>query len=515
MNGATCRAYVEYRTRQAWRSARPEKTGRTPRNVSRAAARRELEDLRAAINHHRREGLCSEIVSVVLPEKAPGRERWLTRSEAARLLWAAWRAKQIIGGRDTQRPVGRHIARFILVGLYTGTRSSAICGAAMIPIVGRGHVDLNQGVFYRGAIGRRQTKKRQPPVKLPPRLLAHMRRWARLGFARRAVVEWNGKPVRSVRKGFEAAVRAAKLDADVTPHVLRHTCATWLMQGGVNLWDAAGFLGMTVQQLEPGVRSPPSRVSGTSGQCPRGPVGGTKRREQSATNGRECHKKQRSSKGSPVAHLVRDEGVAGSNPATPTNKSPDRSMSFRTSARTAKGALGQLLGQKRRSRLPPPPDPENGSPGAVGTATGAEVQSVLRRTTASYPEIVAHASPTTPVKPPAPLRIVIEPTASGRKWTARLGDRVLCVSASPFVRSARLLLDEGYPADAVIEMWRPDTEEWALRGRLGAVAAAVIDGKPASRRAKNGSPARDSERSGSRSPPPVCARPRVASGGGR
>jgi integrase len=35
--------------------------------------------------------------------------------------------------------------------------------------------------------------------------------------------------------------------ADVTPHILRHTCTTWLMQKGVNLWDAAGFLGMTVQ----------------------------------------------------------------------------------------------------------------------------------------------------------------------------------------------------------------------------------------------------------------------------
>ena len=45
-------------------------------------------------------------------------------------------------------------------------------------------------------------------------------------------------------------MRAVGLGADVTPHVLRHTCATWLMQKGVNLWDAAGFLGMTVQQLE-------------------------------------------------------------------------------------------------------------------------------------------------------------------------------------------------------------------------------------------------------------------------
>ena len=252
VNGANCRAYVEHRTAQAWKAARPERTGRPPRIVTTAAPRRELEDLRAAINHHRREGLCSEIVSVVLPPKNDARERWLTRGEAARLLWGAWRAKQVMGNKETRRAVGRHVARFILVGLYTGTRSSAICGAALVPTIGRGHVDLDQGVFYRRAIGRRQTKKRQPPVKMPPRLLAHMRRWQRLGFSRNSVVEWNGNAVKSVRKGFEAARRAAGLDADVTPHILRHTCTTWLMQKGVDLWAAAGFLGMTVQQLEQG-----------------------------------------------------------------------------------------------------------------------------------------------------------------------------------------------------------------------------------------------------------------------
>ena len=120
----------------------------------------------------------------------------------------------------------------------------------MTPAIGRGHVDLERGVFYRRAAGRRETKKRQPPVKLPSRLLAHLRRWVRVGAARRAVVEWNRQPVKSVRKGFEAAVRAAGLGPEVTPHILRHTCATWLMQRGVDLWDAAGFLGMTVQQLE-------------------------------------------------------------------------------------------------------------------------------------------------------------------------------------------------------------------------------------------------------------------------
>jgi integrase len=252
VNGANCRAYVNHRTGQRWKSAKPEKTGRAPRMVTAAAARRELEDLRSAINHHRREGLCSEIVSVVLPARTDARERWLTRSEAARLLWAAWRARQVMRDKDTLRAVGQHVARFILVGLYTGTRSSAICGAALMPTVGRGYVDLDKGVFYRRAIGRRQTNKRQPPVKLPPRLLAHMRRWAAHGLARKAVVEWNGKAVENVRKGFAAAVGAAGLGAEVTPHILRHTCATWLMQGGVDLWHAAGFLGMTVQQLEAG-----------------------------------------------------------------------------------------------------------------------------------------------------------------------------------------------------------------------------------------------------------------------
>ena len=145
-----------------------------------------------------------------------------------------------------------------------------------------------------------------------------------------------------------------------------------------------------------------------------------------------------------------------------------------------------------------PPDPENGSAGAVGTASGAEVQSVLQRTTPNHRKNVAHASPTTPIRPSAPLRIVIELTASGRKWTAHLGDRVLCVTASPFVKPARLLLAEGYPSDTVIEMWRPNTREWALRGRLGAVAATIIDGETGSRCAKNGSPARDPVQGGHR-----------------
>jgi integrase len=206
--------------------------------------------LRAAINHHIKEGRCSQFISVVLPEKSPPREMWLTRSEAARVIWAAWRAKQLFRDKATQRDVGKHIARFLLTALYSGSRHASVCRAAFQPAIGRGYIDLEHGVFYRRAQGVRETKKRQPPARLDDRLLAHLRRWHRRGIAKHAVVEWNGKPVRSVRKGFATAVRAANLNKHITPHVLRHTAATWAMQNGADIWETAGYLGMTVEMLE-------------------------------------------------------------------------------------------------------------------------------------------------------------------------------------------------------------------------------------------------------------------------
>ena len=96
-------------------------------------ARRELEDMRAAINHAHAEGVISAPVRVTLPPRSLPRERWLTRSEAARLLWAAWRYREIQKGKPTDRRSRQHVARFILVGLYSGTRSAAICASRFSP----------------------------------------------------------------------------------------------------------------------------------------------------------------------------------------------------------------------------------------------------------------------------------------------------------------------------------------------------------------------------------------------
>ena len=153
-------------------------------------------------------------------------------------------------GRETKKYTSKHIARFILVGLYTGSRHDAICGASFQPAEDRGWVDLKNDIFNRLRQGRRQTKKRQPPVRLPNRLLAHLARWHRLGISNHAVVEFQGAPIASVSKGFEVIFKKVGIEKRVTPHTLRHTSATWLMQEGMDLWTAAGFLGMSVQMLE-------------------------------------------------------------------------------------------------------------------------------------------------------------------------------------------------------------------------------------------------------------------------
>jgi integrase len=226
INGDRCRAYVKSRSTDA-------------------AARKELEDLRAAINHHRKEGHCEKLISIVLPARRVNREQWLTRQEVAKMVFAAWQYREIQKGTRTDRRSRQHVAKFILVGCYTGTRAGSICAAALQPTPGHGWIDTERGVFYRRPRGRRETKKRQPAIPLPAKLMAHIRRWKRRG--QRFCVEWNREQVRDVDKAFRR--NASEAGVKATPHTLRHTAATWLMQEGADPWQAAEYLGMTLKTL--------------------------------------------------------------------------------------------------------------------------------------------------------------------------------------------------------------------------------------------------------------------------
>jgi integrase len=88
------------------------------------------------------------------------------------------------------------------------------------------YADQERGIFYRKAIGKRTTRRRQMPAQILPRLIAHLRRWRDRKLIAICFVGFNSKPVASVKKGFKSAVGLAGLASKVTPHILLHTAAT-------------------------------------------------------------------------------------------------------------------------------------------------------------------------------------------------------------------------------------------------------------------------------------------------
>jgi integrase len=205
---------------------------------SEPAARRELEDLQAALTYAWRNRVLNQQVPVTLPSKVAPRERWLTKREARRLIRAA--AKH-----------APHLLRFILIGLYTGSRSSAILGLGWRAHPEGGHVDLEHRLLYRRPLNTRDTaNKRRPPCRIDPVLLKRLRRWQPAKIGRDAhIIQFEGAGVKSIKHSWATVRKAAGLSGDVTPHVLRHTCVTWRLQRGDGIWDTAHHVGMGVQIL--------------------------------------------------------------------------------------------------------------------------------------------------------------------------------------------------------------------------------------------------------------------------
>lgn len=192
---------------------------------SASAAAYHIKILAAAVRHwHREYGPLDYSPSFWRPEESGPRDRWLTRAEAARLLRAARRYS--------------YLQRFILLGLYTGSRPGILLALKW------GQLDLDSGVLIRRK-GVSPKNKKAPPVRLGRRIIAHLKRWRRLDGDKQYVCGGFKDPHASWNK----VVVAAKLSG-VTRHTLRHTRATWMAQKGVPLFEAAGFLGMSVRTLE-------------------------------------------------------------------------------------------------------------------------------------------------------------------------------------------------------------------------------------------------------------------------
>lgn len=195
------------------------------RPLSDATLRRELLTLRAALRWAVKASWIVREPHVEAPEPGLGRDRWLTREEAARLLQSAGQP---------------HIKVFIALALYTAGRAGALTSLRwdQVDFVA-GTVDLGIGSG---------NKRRARHIPLHPRLRPILEEAA----ATRTtdyVVEHGGAPVASTKVGFRNAAARAGLPG-VTAHVLRHTAATWMAHRGVSLERIAAYLGNSVATVE-------------------------------------------------------------------------------------------------------------------------------------------------------------------------------------------------------------------------------------------------------------------------
>lgn len=256
---SSCMAYAAFRQTQPDR--RYKDVAKAPL-VSSETARCELECLSAAIGYWDGEDKLTTRPDVWLPEKGESQREALTRSQAAALLWAAMGHRRRADGSwerlgASARANRAHLRRFVLIGLYSGSRPGVTTDGLWEESPLHPWVDVDRGMIWRrGREVAEIATKRRPVVKLSRRLLAHLRRWRaadakRKGHKTNAVIHHGGEPLAGkIRTGFEGIVRDAGLSRGITPHWLRHTCVTWLMERGVDMWDAAAYAGMTVKVLE-------------------------------------------------------------------------------------------------------------------------------------------------------------------------------------------------------------------------------------------------------------------------
>ena len=197
------------------------------KEVAPATVRTELQALRAALRWAASERLITEAPRIPMPPRPEGRIRWLTREEADKLI-AGCRAP--------------HVRLFVTIALHTAARSSAILSLTW------DRVDLDRRLLDFREPGRAATRKRRVPVPINDTLATALRE-AQAAATCEYVVEWAGDRIDRIKHGFHDAAARAEL-AGVTPHVLRHTAVTWMLQAGVDPWEVAGLAGMTVEMVQ-------------------------------------------------------------------------------------------------------------------------------------------------------------------------------------------------------------------------------------------------------------------------
>lgn len=238
----TCAEYAAWSRRHFEDHQRRKFKKGVTREKSPASVRRELEVLRAALRYDYGENRLASVPQVHMPRRPPPRERWLTGKEAARLLRAA---------RQVDK-AGGYLPLFIRMALYTAARKEAILSRRWTDIrFAENYIDFGEG--------RGNKKRARPPIPkgLRRELLRARDRGSDIGwiFYRNVWREENGarvlyqEQIGDIRKAFAKACEIAGLE-DVTPHTLKHTAISWMVQKGVAFAKIAKWANTTVATIE-------------------------------------------------------------------------------------------------------------------------------------------------------------------------------------------------------------------------------------------------------------------------
>ena len=191
----TCRDYANWR-------------GKAPGTM-----RRELAVLRSALS------LAGYVQKLWLPDRVLPKTKYLSREEAF----------------EACTHMSWHIRLFTQIALATGQRKTSILQLTW------DRADLERMVLDFERPGRRRTKKRTASVPIGKQL-ASVLRDAKQTAETDFVIEYNGKPIKNIRKGFDRAMERAGFPW-CTPHTLKHTAISWMAEGGYTVDQISDLTG--------------------------------------------------------------------------------------------------------------------------------------------------------------------------------------------------------------------------------------------------------------------------------
>lgn len=193
-------------------------------HVSDGTILRRLGILKAAIHYAEGERWIDRQPKFIMPVKQPPpRDVWLTRDEVALLI---------------NKAKSEHLRLFIKIAICTAARSGAILDLQW------SQIDFEQDMID---FGQGYGNKRRSVVPINQELqedLLEARELAQSDY----VIEYRGEPIKSVKKSFRVLCKECGIKA--SPHVLRHTAATWLVMESVPLSEVARLLGDSEKTVE-------------------------------------------------------------------------------------------------------------------------------------------------------------------------------------------------------------------------------------------------------------------------